>query len=102
MIHLTKGNFNETVKNAGCPVLVDFWAEWCGPCRMMAPILESLDRDANGRVIIGKVDVDAERELAAQFGIVSIPTLIIFRDGVETDRLVGVRPAEALKGALGI
>ena len=72
------------------PVLVDFWAEWCGPCRMVGPIVNELATDFEGRAVVGKVDVDAENEIAAQFGIRNIPTLLIFKNGEVVDKQVGV------------
>lgn len=82
--------------------LVDFWATWCGPCRMQAPILEQLDGELGGRVKIGKVDVDEEPELAHRFAVMSIPTLIVFKDGKLIEKRVGVTDAAALKNMLGV
>lgn len=93
VLHLTEQNFNETI-NSGSVVLVDFWAAWCGPCRMVAPILEEVDAKVSGKALVGKVNVDEEEALAREFGIMSIPTMIIFKDGKAIDKMVGV-PANA-------
>jgi thioredoxin 1 len=86
-LHLTKSDFDEKVK-AGV-VMVDFWAEWCGPCKMAAPVIDELADEYQGRVVIAKVDVDAEAELAGKFGVMSIPTVVLFKDGSEVARQVG-------------
>ena len=87
-IELNKENFKETV-GSNKPVLVDYWAEWCGPCKMVAPILEEVASDMSEKLTIGKVDVDANQELAAQLNIMSIPTLILFKDGEIVDQAIG-------------
>ncbi|MFQ5752355.1 MAG: thioredoxin [bacterium] len=85
-------NFNERVLNSELPVLVDFWAEWCGPCHMLAPIVKELANDFDGRLKVGKIDVDESPSIAAQFGIRSIPTLILYKHGQELVHLTGVHP----------
>ena len=99
IIDLTKENFQAEVTKSDKPVLVDFWAVWCGPCQMMAPILHELETEMPD-VQIGKVNVDEQMDLARQFRVVSIPTLIIFKNGQEVQRMVGVTSKEELKDAL--
>lgn len=92
IVHLTKDNFDRIVYNPGKPVIVDFWASWCGPCRMVAPVMEQLAQEYEGRAVIGKVNVDEESDLAAKFKIMSIPTVIMFKDGLVVDKIIGARP----------
>ena len=99
IIDLTKENFQAEITKYDKPVLVDFWAVWCGPCQMMAPILHELETEMPD-VQIGKVNVDEQMDLARQFRVVSIPTLIIFKNGQEVQRMVGVTSKEELKDAL--
>lgn len=99
IIDLTKENFQAEITKSDNPVLVDFWAVWCGPCQMMAPILHELETEMPD-VQIGKVNVDEQMDLARQFRVVSIPTLIIFKNGQEVQRMVGVTSKEELKDAL--
>ena len=96
-ITLTQENFAEEVLQAKEPVLVDFWAVWCGPCKMLAPVLQELAEEYEGQLKVGKVNVDEQMELARQFGIVSIPTVILFRDGKAVRTAVGFRPKEELE-----
>lgn len=96
----TSGNFAREVLRSEVPVLVDFWATWCGPCRMIAPTIEELDRESGGRYRVGKVNVDQNPALASQFGISAIPTLLIFRGGRVVDGFQGVQPKRVLAGAL--
>ncbi len=88
-VKLTASNFDGEVLKSNVPVLVDFWATWCGPCRMVAPIIEELANAYDGKIKVGKVNVDEEGSLAAQYGIVSIPTIIIFVNGKPVDKLIG-------------
>lgn len=97
-IKLTKQNFENEVIKSDKPVLVDFWATWCGPCRMIAPVISEIAEESDGQLKVGKVNVDEEGELAAVFQIVSIPTLLVFKDGKPVNMAVGLRPkAELLK-----
>ena len=89
-LEITDANFEEVVLKSSQPVLVDFWAEWCGPCRMLWPIIEELSSDYDGKAVIGKVDVDSNQQYAAQFGVRNIPTVLIFKDGELVNRQVGV------------
>jgi thioredoxin 2 len=99
---VSSGDFDELVRDAPAPLLVDFWADWCGPCRMVAPELEKLALDRAGRVIVAKVDTEELPEVASRFGIRSIPTMIVFRGGKEADRLSGAMPANAISARLGL
>lgn len=89
--HITKDNFNEMVIDAKTPVLVDFFATWCGPCKMLAPILEQVAEEMDGKVVIAKLDIDECMELAQEYGIMSVPTMILFKEGAEVSRSIGFR-----------
>ncbi len=95
-ITITDDSFQSEVVQSSIPVLVDFWAVWCGPCRMVAPIVDELAVEYEGRVKVGKVDVDSEQKIAADYGIRSIPTLLIFKDGELADQIVGAVPKKQL------
>lgn len=97
---VTKQNFEQEILNSDKPALVDFWAPWCMPCRMIAPIVEEIAEEVQGKAVVGKVNVDEEGELAMQFGVASIPTLIVFKGGKEVKRVVGVQSKAALMGLL--
>lgn len=100
VLTLTKDNFQGDVIDAGTPVLVDFWAPWCSPCRMIAPIVDELAADFDGKVKVGKVNVDDNREIAVEYGVMSIPTLIIFKEGKAVERVVGYKSKNELAGLL--
>lgn len=93
---LADDNFVAELQKAELPVIVDFWASWCGPCQMLAPVLEELAADYSGRVLVGKLNVDENRRTAEEFRVLSIPTLIMFRNGREVARISGFRPKEEL------
>ncbi|MDE5449388.1 thioredoxin [Elizabethkingia meningoseptica] len=94
-LEITDSTFNEVI-NSDKPVLIDFWATWCGPCRMLAPIIEEIATDFDGKAVIGKVDVDNNQQVSMEFGIRNIPTVLIFKNGEVVDKLVGVSPKEVI------
>ena len=89
---ITKDNFEEEVLKSELPVLVDFWASWCGPCKMLSPIVSQIAEEQEGKVKVGKINVDEQQELAAQFRVMSIPTLILFKNGEAAAQTIGVQP----------
>lgn len=96
-IIITKENFDEEVRNyKGMPVLLDFWAGWCGPCMMLSPVIEEIANEFDGKIKVGKVNVDEQPELAAAFSVESIPLLVVVKDGAITAQSVGVRPKEQI------
>jgi thioredoxin 1 len=99
-MEVTDGNFEETILNAGKPALVDFWAVWCGPCRIVGPIVEEIADEYDGRAVVGKLDVDNNRETAVKYGIQAIPTLLLVKDGQIADRIVGAVDKNSIKSRL--
>ena len=100
VITITKENFEAEVINSTQPVLVDFWATWCGPCRMLSPVVDKLADEFEGQIKVGKANVDEQGELAAKFGIMTIPTLLVFKGGEIVDKSVGVKPQAVLADML--
>lgn len=103
-IEITDASFEEVVLNSDKPVVVDFWAAWCGPCRMVGPIIEELSHEYEGKAVVGKVDVDVHQNYAAKYGVRNIPTVLVFKNGEIVNRQVGVSPkrtyADAIEAAL--
>ena len=97
---LTNESFENEVLHSDIPVVVDFWASWCGPCRMVAPVIEELAREYSGKAKVGKVNVDEEAELAVKYGIVSIPTVLIFKNGEVMEKLVGAQSQDEYEDAV--
>lgn len=98
--HLTTANFNDTITSSTLPVLVDFWAPWCGPCKAIAPILDELATELDGKVKITKVNIDDNDSVAAQYGVRAIPTMLLFKGGQLVEQFVGMMPKASLKDKL--
>lgn len=101
-ITITTGNFEEEVLNSDVPVLVDYWATWCGPCRVLGPIVEEIASERGGSLKVGKVDIDAEPELPARAGALSIPYVVLYRDGEPVAQAIGAMPKHRLEAELGL
>lgn len=99
-LQITDASFEEVVLKSDKPVLVDFWATWCGPCRMLGPVIEEITTEYEGRVVVGKVDVDSNQEYAAKYGVRNIPTVLVFQNGEVVGRQVGVAPKNTYTEAL--
>ena len=99
-VEITDSNFEELVMKSEKPVLVDFWAEWCGPCRMVGPVVEEIANEMQGQALVGKLDVDSNPQVASQYGIRSIPTLLVFKNGQVVEKQVGVVPKQNLVALL--
>tara|TARA_B100000003_G_C10718784_1_gene286054 strand:- start:109 stop:426 length:318 start_codon:yes stop_codon:yes gene_type:complete len=99
-LEITDKTFESVVLKSDKPVLVDFWAAWCGPCRMVGPVIDELSGEYDGRAVVGKVDVDSNQEFAAKYGVRNIPTVLLFKDGELIDRKVGVSPKQVYAEAI--
>ncbi len=100
-VEVTDANFSSTIGKTELPVLLDLWAAWCGPCRLIAPVIEQLAKELSGQALVGKLDVDNNPATASRFGVQSIPTLLILKDGREVDRLIGLQSRDAILKRLG-
>jgi thioredoxin 1 len=97
---IDSGNFINEVLNSDKPVLIDFWASWCGPCRMLSPIVEEIAEEYSGKIKVGKINIDEQPQLAARYNVASIPTLILFKDGKPVNMSVGVKPKRVIESML--
>ena len=100
VLQVTDENFDETIMKSDLPAIVDFWAEWCGPCKMVGPVVEELAREYQGRVKVAKMDVDENRQTPGKFGIRNIPTLMLFKDGEVVQTIIGAHPKSYIDGEL--
>ncbi len=100
LLQVTDDNFEAEIVNSDLPVMVDFWAEWCGPCRMVAPVVEELANEYEGKIKVAKMDVDKNRQTPAKFGIRNIPTLILFKGGEVTQTIIGAQPKSSIEAEL--
>lgn len=100
VLTITKDNFQTEILDAAEPALIDYWAPWCSPCRMIAPIVDEVAQEFEGKIKVGKVNVDENKEIATEYGVMSIPTLIVFKGGKAVDRVVGFKPKNELKALL--
>ncbi len=99
-LEITDATFDEVVLKSDKPVVVDFWAAWCGPCKLLGPVIEELSGDFDGKAVVGKVDIDANQEFAAKYGVRNIPTVLIFQNGEVVGRQVGVAPKKTYEDAI--
>lgn len=99
-LEITDATFDEVVLKSNKPVVVDFWAAWCGPCRMVGPIIDEVSQEYEGKAVVGKVDVDSNQEFAAKYGVRNIPTVLVFKDGEIVNRHVGVSPKQVYTDAI--
>lgn len=99
-VEITDATFDEVVLKSDKPVVVDFWAAWCGPCRMVGPIIDEVSTEYEGKAVVGKVDVDANQQFAAKYGVRNIPTVLVFKDGEIVNRQVGVSPKKTYTDAI--